>query len=445
VSEEQNSRLYNEDHDYGERDYAPRKSGKKKKRKKGGGHVGRRILQVLGTLLLVGLCTGAILCCFAAVYIKTVIIPEAGAVDLSQFAVGENSVMYYMDPDTGNYRELVTLAAEENAEWVNYEDISEDLINATVAIEDRRFWEHNGVDWKRTAAAILYMFTGQDIQGGSTITQQLIKNLTQYDDVTVKRKVIEIFRALQFDKDYTKETTLEWYLNFIWLGDRCRGVGAAAMNYFGKPVQELTLAECASLISITNNPTIYGPYSDAVFTNSETGEQKTARDKNKERQELVLWSMLDQGYITQEEYDEAVAQELVFDRAAGESTPSTIYSWYEEQVISDVKDDLKAQYGYSDEAVSLLLTRGGLSIYTCVDPDVQAQVEQIYSDRTNLDYTSSSGQQLQSAITVIDNGTGNLVGIAGRVGEKTGNLWMNFAQESNHFSVVEDVCLSARM
>ena len=342
--------------------------------------MGRRILQVLGTLLLVGLCTGAILCCFAAVYIKTVIIPEAGAVDLSQFAVGENSVMYYMDQDTGNYRELVTLAAEENAEWVNYEDIPEDLINATVAIEDRRFWEHNGVDWKRTAAAILYMFTGQDIQGGSTITQQLIKNLTQYDDVTVKRKVIEIFRALQFDKDYTKETTLEWYLNFIWLGDRCRGVGAAAMNYFGKPVQELTLAECASLISITNNPTIYGPYSDAVFTNSETGEQKTARDKNKERQELVLWSMLDQGYITQEEYDEAVAQELVFDRAAGESTPSTIYSWYEEQVISDVKDDLKAQYGYSDEAVSLLLTRGGLSIYTCVDPDVQAQVEQIYRD-----------------------------------------------------------------
>ena len=430
MSEEQNSRLYNENNDYGERDYAPRKPGKKKKRKESGGHVGRRILQVLGTLLLVGLCTGAIVCCFAAVYIKTVIIPEAGAVDLSQFAVGENSVMYYMDQDTGNYRELVTLAAEENAEWVNYEDIPEDLINATVAIEDRRFWEHNGVDWKRTAAAILYMFTGQDIQGGSTITQQLIKNLTQYDDVTVKRKVIEIFRALQFDKDYTKETTLEWYLNFIWLGDRCRGVGAAAMNYFGKPVQELTLAECASLISITNNPTIYGPYSDAVFTNSETGEQKTARDKNKERQELVLWSMLDQGYITQEEYDEAVAQELVFDRAAGESTPSTIYSWYEEQVISDVKDDLKAQYGYSDEAVSLLLTRGGLSIYTCVDPDVQAQVEQIYSDRTNLDYTSSSGQQLQSAITVIDNETGNLVGIAGRVGEKTGNLWMNFATDS---------------
>ena len=130
MSEEQNSRLYNENNDYGERDYAPRKSGKKKKRKESGGHVGRRILQVLGTLLLVGLCTGAILCCFAAVYIKTVIIPEAGAVDLSQFAVGENSVMYYMDQDTGNYRELVTLAAEENAEWVNYEDIPEDLINA---------------------------------------------------------------------------------------------------------------------------------------------------------------------------------------------------------------------------------------------------------------------------------------------------------------------------
>ena len=174
--------------------------GRKRRRPSTAAVVAGTVGKVLGTFLLICVITGAILLCFAAVYIKTVIIPEAGAVDLSQFAVGENSVMYYMDQDTGNYRELVTLAAEENAEWVNYEDIPEDLINATVAIEDETFWKHHGVNWKRTLKGVLLMFTGGDIQGGSTITQQLIKNATQYDDVTVKRKILEIFTALDFDK-----------------------------------------------------------------------------------------------------------------------------------------------------------------------------------------------------------------------------------------------------
>lgn len=429
MSEQNNSRLYNEGNDYGERDYAP--AQRKKKRKRGRvGRIVRRIFQVLGTLLLIGLVTGAFLCCFAAVYIKSVIIPEAGTLDLSQFTVGENSVMYYTDPNTGMNTELVRLQRSLNSTWVDYADMPKNLINATVAIEDKRFWDHSGVDWIRTAKAVLNMMTGKDIQGGSTLTQQLIKNITQYDDVTVKRKIVEIFRALQFSKDYTKEETLEWYLNFIYLGEGCQGVGAASLKYFGKPVDQLSLAECASLISITNNPTIYGPYSTVIFTNKDTGEKKTAREYNKERQELVLSEMLKQEYISQYEYDQALAQELDFVRSEGEQGDSTVYSWYEEQVIDDVLRDLVDQYNFSKELANQLLTSGGLSIYTCLDPKIQAQVEEIYSNRENLDYTSKRGQQLQSAITVIDNSTGDLVAIAGRVGEKTGNLWMNFATDS---------------
>ena len=421
------SNLYNDNHEYEEQERTPRQ---KKRKRRGGG--GKTVLKVLGTLFLIGICTGALLCCFGAVYIKTVILPEA-ELDLGTVNVNENSIMYYMDKETGQYKELVTLLAAEDTIWVDYDEIPQYLKDAAVAIEDQRFWEHSGVDWKRTAAAVVYMFTGQDIQGGSTITQQLIKNITTYDDVTVKRKVIEIFRALEFDKTYGKETTLEWYLNYIWMGSKCRGVGSASYKYFGKPVSELTLAECASLISITNNPSIYGPYSDLKMNKKlKNGEIElwTAKQWNKWRQENVLYQMLDQELITQEEYDEAMAQELVFVLGESDQETTTVYSWYEEQVRQDVIDDMMEKYGYTKEVVSRMLSTGGLRIYTCLDPDVQAQVEKIYNNEKNLDYYSSNGQHLQSAISVIDNTTGDLVGIAGSLGEKDGNLWFNMASQA---------------
>ena len=420
------SNLYNDKHEYEDQERQPRRRNTKR------GGIGGTVLKVLGTLLLIGVCTGVMLCCFAAVYIKTVILPEA-ALDLGTIDVNENSIMYYQDKSTGAYKELVTLLTAEDTIWVEYDEIPQYMKDAAVAIEDQRFWTHSGVDWKRTAKAILLMFTGQDIQGGSTITQQLIKNITTYDDVTVKRKVIEIFRALEFDKTYGKDTTLEWYLNYIYLGSGCRGVGAAAYEYFGKPVQELSLAECASLISITNNPSIYGPYSDLVMDKklkNGTVEKWTAKQFNKYRQENVLYAMLDQGLISQREYDQAVAEELVFVRGEGESDTTTVYSWYEEQVRSDVLNDLMEQCGYSEDVAARMLSTGGLRIYTCLDPDVQAQVEKIYENENNLNYYSSNGEHLQSAITVIDNATGDLVGIAGSLGEKTGNLWYNMASEA---------------
>ncbi len=188
-------------------------------------------------------------------------------------------------------------------------------------------------------------------------------------------------------------------------------MGAAAEKYFGKQVSELTLAECASLIAITNNPSKYGPYSLAKVANSE-GELWDSKQWNKYRQEVILNQMLKEGYITQEEHDQAVAQELVFVgvEAGSNTDPESaedIYSWYEEQVITDVMADLQEKYGYSDKVTRQMLSSGGLRIYTCIDPEVQAQVEQIYSDRTNLWTTLPAAvSSLQSAITVIDNETG---------------------------------------
>ena len=404
---------------------------RKRRRRRRIGTVFGTIFKVLGTLLLIGIATGGLLLCFAAVYIQTVIMPEARKFDLSDFSVGQNSIMYYTDPATGQEKELVTLLSSTDATWVTYEEMPKNLINAAIAIEDKRFWSHPGVDWRRTGKAVLLMFTGQDIQGGSTITQQLIKNLTQYDETTVKRKIIEIFRALEFTKDHSKEETITWYLNYIFLGSKCQGVGAAAQKYFNKSVQDLSLAECASLVAITNNPSIYGPYSPIQMENKE-GEVWNGRQWNKYRQELTLGLMLEQGLITQREYNEAMAEELQFARGVNEEAPTELYTWYEEAVISDVQDDLQEQYGWSTKYISTLLSSGGLSIYTCVNPEVQAIAEEIYGNIENLDYVSKkSGQRLQSAITIIDNETGDVAGIEGRIGEKTGNRVLSLATDGS--------------
>ncbi len=400
--------------------------GKHRRQRSAGFAAAAVVGKVLGTLVLIGVITCAIMACFAVVYVQTYIIPNAH-LD-GNFDMNLTSTIYYKD-SAGEYVEHLSLHGTENRELVEFEAIPQNLVNATVAIEDERFWTHPGVDWKRTINGVLLMFTGKDIQGGSTITQQLIKNFTQYDDVTVKRKILEIFRALEFDKTYSKEQIMEWYLNYIYLGDNCYGVATAAQNYFGKELDELSLAECASLISITNNPSKYGPNSNLRVTDPDTGAVKTARDFNKERQELVLWKMWDLGMISEEEYRSAVAEELNFTLGVDEEKPAVIYNWYDEQVITDVIQDLSAKYGYSDTLASNMVTSGGLKIYACADPDIQAVVEEVYTNRENLVLTSDSGQQIQSAIVIIDS-DGNVVGLAGAMGEKESNRVWNFASRS---------------
>ena len=386
------------------------------------------LLKILGTLLLIGITTGALLCVLGVIYIQSVIMPQV-PIDLSHINVGLNSTMYYID-ENGVEQELRTLHGKESRVWVKFADLPKDLIDATVAIEDKRFWTHKGVDWKRTAAAVLYMFTGRSIQGGSTLTQQLLKNVTGYDDTNVKRKVIEIFRALDFDATYGKETTLEWYLSYVYFGRGRRGVYTASYMYFGKNLNDLTVAEYASLISITNNPSLYDPY---VYP-----------ENNRRRQLTVLDEMHKQGYLNDEEYEQAKNQEMVFtsrpveiidtgdpeDPEGGGDSGNGIYSWYEEAVIDDVVADLVAKYGYSEEVAMDMVLTGGLKIYTCLDPKVQAIAEEVYQNPENFDYPAKSGQRLLSAITIIDNRTGDVAAIVGNVGEKTGNLGWNIATDS---------------
>ena len=408
-----------------------RPTTKRRRRKKRslGATIVMRFFQALGTLFLVGIVTGCFLACYATVYIQTVVIPESG-LDLSKYTLNESSVIYYTDPETGEDKELITLSGTEDRKWVNYDEIPKHLINAAVAIEDERFWTHQGVDWKRTAVAILYMFTGKDIQGGSTITQQLIKNLTEENEVTVKRKIGEIFNALEFEKNYEKEDIITWYLNKIYLGQKKYGVATAAHYYFGKDLSEITLAEAASIIAITNNPSIYSPASTVVVETSK-GEKWSGMQWNKYRQELILAKMLENEYITQAEYEEAVAQELEFAfDDDNKSSITSIFPWYVEAVIDEVLEHLIEMYGISKETAYDIVYSGGLAIYTPYDPNVQNCVDEIYKDTENLDYISNRGEQMQSAITIIDNSNGYVVAMAGKIGEKAGNRELNNATNS---------------
>ena len=380
---------------------------------------GRRILgwigKIFGTLVLTGFLTLLIFLCIFAMYIKSDLSQQ---VDFSVegFALDQTTVIYYQDRTTGQWKELKKLYESENRSWVSLEDIPWNLRYACIAIEDKRFEDHKGVDWLRTAKAGVELFLGnKSLYGASTITQQLIKNLTHDDEVTVRRKLLEIFRALEFEKTYSKDDILEWYLNIIPLGEGCYGVQAAAEVYFGKDVEDLSLAECASLIGITNNPSLYDPYINP--------------EKNKERQEIILNEMLDQGYISENQYNKAVAEELVLVNRSGQSSGGSYFSYFEDQVINDVVYDLMEKTGYEYKVALRMLQTGGYKIYCTIDPEVQAQVDAVYQNLDNIPNTASS-QQLQSAIVVTDNTTGDIVALAGGVGEKEGSLTWNRATQS---------------
>ncbi len=386
---------------------------------------------VLGTIILLCCITGLFVLGHAYAYIEDVIIPQAEemqtVLDVQAYDSSLTSTVLYADSD-GEYQVLDTFYGSENRVWVEYEELPQDLINAAVAIEDKRFWEHDGVDWKRTAAAIVYMFTGQDVQGGSTITQQVVKNLSENDDVTVKRKVLEIFSALVFDSNHEKEEILEIYLNYIYLGRGCYGVYTAAYKYFDKDVSELTLAESACLISITNNPSLYDPINHP--------------ENNKKRAATVIKQMYIQGMITEEEELTAMSEigylpdggidedgyriftyhaecdglefyTGVSQTEEGASTASEIKSWNVDALFIEVWDELLDALVITQDAASAMIYNGGLTIYSCYDAEVQAKVDEVYNDASILaGYESSSGQSLLSAITVVDNSTGRVVAIA---------------------------------
>lgn len=389
------------------------------------GGVVRLSLKIIISILLVFICTGLLFVCIFAYYVKTTLDPRMET-KLEDYKVNLSTTIWYTDAE-GVAQELVTLDSDEDRIWVEYENIPEDMEHALVAIEDKRFYEHKGVDWYRTAGAMVNMFFAMNNEfGGSSITQQLIKNVTGEDQGLVMRKLVEIFQALELEKTYTKPEIIEWYLNMVYFGQGSYGVQTAAQTYFGKDVWDLSLAECAAIVGITNNPSRYDPFRDAMIYLEEYDMEKSCREWNKFRQEIILYEMYDQGYITYEEYRAAVEEELVFVRAENEGYTMEIYSYYEEIVIADVKADLMAELSISEKAANDLIYYGGLQIYCCLDPEIQAVVDSVYENLEGLPkpYYAAS-QQLQSAIVIVDPYTGEIKAMSGGVGQKNTNFGFN--------------------
>ena len=385
------------------------------------GDVVRIVLNIVISAILVLLTAGLIFACIFAYYVKNNLSTDLN-ITLTDYRISLSSTIWAYDKK-GNPVELAVLQTDENRVWVDYEDIPEWFEKAAVAIEDKRFYEHKGVDWYRTAGAFVNMFLGMKNDfGGSTITQQLIKNTTGKDEVTVQRKLAEIFQALDMEKTYTKEEIMEWYLNLVYFGEGAYGVAQAADTYFDKEVQDLTLAQCASIIGITNNPSRYSPFASAA--------------NNKTRTKVILYEMYDQGYITRQEYNEAAAEvdndELHFIRGENEIYQQEIYSYYVETVIRDVLSDLQTKLGLSEEAARQLLYHGGYQVYTCIDLNIQNEVDKIYKDTSKLPQSwYKTDQMLQSACMVLDPYTGEIKAIAGGVGEKNRNFGWNYAIDAH--------------
>ncbi|MBQ9784644.1 MAG: transglycosylase domain-containing protein [Clostridia bacterium] len=308
-----------------------------------------------------------------------------------------------------------TLYAQRQTAYVKYEDIPKALIDAFVAIEDKRFFEHAGVDWYRTlAAGANYLLGFSDRFGASTITQQLIKNMTGDDDVSVRRKLQEILYARDLERRLDKRQIMELYLNVIHFSDHCDGIGAAAEHYFSKTPAELSVAECATIAAITNNPSYYNPIRHP--------------ENNRRRRDLILSAMHEQGYLSDADYRAALDEETVL-KVDDVSNTDGINSWYTDMVIADVIADLMAKYGMSRAAASHLVYTGGLRIDLAIDETVQAIVEDYYRFRVRLAH-NEEGESAQSAIIVIDSRTGDILGVAGAIGEKKGNHLQSFATQT---------------
>lgn len=300
-----------------------------------------------------------------------------------------------------NGKEITTLAnSSSNREYVYYDSIPQDLVNAFVAIEDRRFWEHNGIDVQGIARAFIKGLKSRDFdEGASTLTQQLIKNNVfnvGLDETTfldrLERKVQEQYLAVDMEKKIDKKSIVEYYLNTIYLGQGCYGVETAAQTYFGKELSQLTVSECAVLAAIPQNPTKFDPL---VYP-----------DDNKSRRIQVLKYMLDLEYITQAQYDEAI-NDNVYKRIASVSKKeqkqqkAEVNSYYTDEVINQLQSDLVAK-GYSEDEAEAMIWSGGLKVIVCQDPEIQEIADSVVN---NADYWPEPVYQLNYALTLADKET----------------------------------------
>ena len=398
------------------------KSNNKKNRKvnktpgqKTAGVFGKIILGIILVVAVVGIICSSVL----FVYGYSVVHGDV-VFNLEDEASSQNQTSFIYGYDNDNKLiEITRLHGEENRIWLDKNDMTKYMSKAFIAIEDERFEKHHGVDWKRTIGVMVK--PSNSGQGGSTITQQLIKNLTDENDVTFIRKFNEILSALNLEKHYSKDEIMEAYLNTIYLSHGCYGVKTAAETYFGKEVKDLNIAECACIASITQFPTKYDPLLNP--------------ENNRQRQLRVLKKMLEKGFISQQEYDEAVAYKMVFTNspdykgsqikksASEKKQAEKVNSYYTDYVIDQVINDLQNS-GYSAKKAKKLIYGGGLKIYSAIDFDVQNAIEDVYEN-----YRKMPDETVQGACVIMDY-HGRILGIVGGTGKKKANRVLNRAWQS---------------
>lgn len=430
----------------------PKKSSKKK----------QKMMKTVGnTLMIVGTTVSSmllilvIMVCIVVTVVTVYILDFADNgfdADLKEAEMDFVSYVYAYD-ENGQEVEVRRITAGENRIWVDYEDISPNVINAIVATEDKRFWEHKGVDWSRTAyalAADVFGLAGEG-QGGSTITQQLIKNITADDEQTWERKLREIFRALSLEEKYTKIDILESYMNRVPYSGTVCGVGAAAQYYFGKDIKDVTIAEAAILAGIIKNPRSRSPYADL--------------EACKERQQTALYNLYEQGYITLKEYEEAKVEQVQFAKVVygdafgyvdprsletepdEEENPDDIedeegyeayrwdeyevtQNWYVDAALRQVCQDYADLKGITFTSAKTEIYGGGYKMYLNMDINMQNYLEEKYRDPliavSSYNKNAKSEDLIQSACVVMDY-TGTVLALVGGLGDKPGNDCFNRA------------------
>ncbi|MBE6903080.1 MAG: PBP1A family penicillin-binding protein [Ruminococcaceae bacterium] len=326
------------------------------------------------------------------------------------------TVIYAKNTQTGKYEAVEELYKDENRIWISLDTLPKYIKDATIAIEDRRFEKHKGVDWWRTGQAVFkYALGDRSGFGGSTLTQQLIKNITGDGARSIERKIKEILRALYIERKYNKDQILEYYLNTVTFGGTCQGIQSAAKRYFNKDATELTLVEAASIIGITNNPSLYDPF--------------LKEENNKNRARTIMYTMLEEGFITQEEYD-AAKEELEALTYIKNTDSGSKQSYFVDHVITQVIDDLVKEKGYTKEYATDVVYTKGLKIYTTMDNDVQSVMDAVFTNDANFPPTKNAkGEIPRAAMVIMDQKTGDVLGIVGDRGEKTINRGFNYATQ----------------
>ncbi|MCL1865782.1 MAG: transglycosylase domain-containing protein [Oscillospiraceae bacterium] len=453
-----------------------------------------QVLAVVGTTFLTLLLIAIITVCVVAVALSVYITQFAESmydIDLEKLELSYNSFLLAKNPDydpldteSEEYVELFALSADENRIWVDLEDIPQHTIDCLVATEDMRFYEHAGVDWTRTLSIMVKEMLGGSgkVEGGSTITQQLVRDITKDNQVNIGRKLREIFRSISFEQKYSKHDILVHYLNRVAFGNTVYGVGSAARHYFDKTADELTIAESAILMGLLPSPVGFNPYANP----------RAAR----QRQEYSLGYMYDLGFISYAQYTDALNEEVRFRlpisaqcrcpekdekgkkiprcdgdyfgyiderydeyyglQGVNEDEDEDLYyleadwsdlsnpfkftdyavrhNWYIDAALKEITNDLAVHFDESYERAALRLRRDGYRIYLCMDSVMQDKMEQVWNDpylvRT-VAYPSgvSARKVIQGAFVLMDF-KGDVLAVSGGVGDKPGNDAFNRATQA---------------